>query len=232
MATPYLRELVKHEVFRFDAVGQVQFYHRASGVPQFRGTLGYIFERFFLAWLSSDNLADVLLCTAQAATAAKTTRSKARPLNPPTAPRTRARSKVDGQPASEAEAAERDLKPVGKNKVKYINGDSDFADAKDSDVPFAMVPMQPNFPTFDVVVCTKREIITVQVTVSSQHTMKEDGFKRLEDNLPLRFQRARKRRHIFVTDCAEKATSLRNQKHPAATRKDHTILIQSAILNI
>jgi hypothetical protein len=42
VTTPHLIGLVMEEITKFDAADQVSFYHRASDLPQFQGTLGYM----------------------------------------------------------------------------------------------------------------------------------------------------------------------------------------------
>ncbi len=42
VTTPYLRDLVREEITKFDAAYQASFYQLASDLPQFQATLGYI----------------------------------------------------------------------------------------------------------------------------------------------------------------------------------------------
>jgi len=82
-------------------------------------------------------------------------------------------------------------------KLFVINGDSNFADVKDT--PFGWLPASRVFPSFDAVICTDKYIITIQLTVSSEHSMSPEGWC-----------------HVFVTDCERNPTLLREQKRPFA----------------
>jgi hypothetical protein len=75
VSTPYLCGLVVQEMVRLDAAARASFHHKASTLPHFRGTWGYMFEIYFLAWLYSATPGDVLPCTAK---------SSATPAQPPT----------------------------------------------------------------------------------------------------------------------------------------------------
>lgn len=211
VATSYLSGLVMGEIAKIDVADQVTFYHRASSVPQFKGTLGYIFEKYFLVWLYSAEQADVLHCTA------KSSRFK-----------TSAESSKSKRPKRNVELSS--LQPLGRKKLTVINGDSNFANAKDSNTPFGWLPASRVFPSFDVVMCTDDFIITIQLTVSSTHSMKPAGFIRLKENLPARFEKARTWCHVFVTDSVEKATSLRRQRYKFA--KKEGISIYSAVFDV
>jgi hypothetical protein len=231
VTTPYLRGLVMEEIAKFDTADQISFYHRASSLPQFRGTLGYMFEECFLVWLYSAERANALSCTAESTTSANPPRAttSATSANPLRATRsTRSKSKLSNVAADEQ--AELRLHPLGRERLTVVNGDSSFANAKDSHTPFGWVPASRTFPTFDAVICTDKNIITIQVTVSSEHTMERDGFDRLKHRLPVKFQRTRTWCHVFVTDCPEKADSLRKQHHQVA--KDMNISIYSAVLDV
>jgi hypothetical protein len=43
VTTPHLICLVMEEMSKFDAADQLSFYHRVSHLPQFQGTLGYMY---------------------------------------------------------------------------------------------------------------------------------------------------------------------------------------------
>lgn len=64
VATPYLSSLVMQQIANFDAIDQLSFYHKASTLPLFKGTMGYIFERYFFVWLSAKQGIS-LTCTAK-----------------------------------------------------------------------------------------------------------------------------------------------------------------------
>lgn len=204
--TPYLCGLVMTEIATLNAVDQVSFYRSASTVPWFQGTWGYMFEKYFLVWLCSVERA-LLPCTAKSSRSATSTKTlKSRRLNTLS------------------------LQPLGWEKLTVINGDSNFANAKDSNTPFGWLPVSRTFSSFDVVICTDENIITIQLTVSSNHSMKPEGFEQLKQNLPVRFEKARTWCHVFVTDCDKNATLLRNQHHDIAEKEN--ISIYSAVLDI
>ena len=62
VATQHLHHIIKNAVSNIDAARQISFYFRASGDPYFRGAFGYVFEKLFYVWLSS-NSGNELLCT-------------------------------------------------------------------------------------------------------------------------------------------------------------------------
>jgi hypothetical protein len=90
------------EMANIDAAHQVSFYRRASNLLQFEGTLGYMFEKYFLVWLYSAKRADVLPCTA------KSSRSK-----PSVEPSGSKRLKPNVELSS--------LQPLGRKKLTVIN---------------------------------------------------------------------------------------------------------------
>ena len=211
VATPYLRGLVTEEIAKFDAADHVSFYHHTSSLPAFKGTLGYLFEKYFLAWLCSGKRGNVLSCVTK-------------PLRS-----VRCKSKTSNVAADDQTKLR--LQPLGRDRLIVSNGDSCFANAKDSNTPFGWVPASSRtFPSFDAVICTSRNIITIQVTVSSEHTMEPDGFDRLKRHLPARFQSSKSWCHVFITDCADNADSLRKQNHQVA--KEMNISIYSAVLDV
>ena len=224
VSTPYLRGLVMEEIVKFDTEDQILFYHRASSMPTFRGTLGYMFERYFLVWLYSAKQGNALLCTAKHVRSA----TFANPLRV-TRLATSKRSHVAAGDQVH-QVPELRLKPLVWVKMTVSNGVSFFKAAKDSDTPFGWVPALWTFPSFDAVICTKSEIITIQVTVSLGHTMDPDGFKQLKHFLPRKFQSTRTWCHVFVMDCPDHADSLRRQHHQIP--EGMSILIYSAVLDV
>jgi hypothetical protein len=65
--TQYLRVHVVDKVAhlgRFDPGMQVSFYSEASRNPRFKGSMGYVFEKFVYAWLSSNLAERELVCRA------------------------------------------------------------------------------------------------------------------------------------------------------------------------
>jgi hypothetical protein len=64
ITTPHLCDLVRDAIVRHDAAHRAWFYRQASDLPQFQGTLGFIFEKYFLAWIHSEQAAPIP-CTAK-----------------------------------------------------------------------------------------------------------------------------------------------------------------------
>jgi hypothetical protein len=215
VTTPYLCGLVMQEIANLDATEQVSFYHRASDLPQFQGTWGYMFEKYFLVWLYSAERADALPCS----TAKNTTSAKSSYIK-----------KVTRSTFTADDQAKHRPQPLRRERLTVINGDSDFANAKDSDTLFGWLPASRVFPPFDAVICTDKTIITIQLTVSSKHFMKRTGFDRLKQYLPEVFESARTWCHVFFTDCSENATSLRRQHHDVDFERN--ISIYSAVLDV
>ena len=196
VTTPYLCDIVKEEIVKHDAAHRAWFYQQASDLPQFQGTLGCLFKKYFFAWINSKH-ANPIQCT-------------------PKSPKRSVANII--------------LRPLGHERVSVFSRDSEFGTAKDKELPFSWLPASRNFPTFDAIICTNEHIITIQVAMSSKHTMSPDGFKQLNENLSPGFGSARTWHHIFLTDCKESATSLRRQDHKVAA--DQAVLIHSAVLDI
>jgi hypothetical protein len=209
------------EVAKLDAAAQVSFYRQASTLLRFKETWEYMFETYFFVWLYSTERADVLSCTAKSSTSAKPSRSSKR---------------IKHSTSTTDDQAELRLQPLGRAKVFVISGDSNFQKARDSDTPFGWLSASRfdsrTFPSFDAIICTDKNIITIQLTVSesSRHTIKPDCFERLKQYLPATFERTRTWCHVFVTDCNENATLLRKRNHRVAIEQN--ISIYSAVLDV
>jgi hypothetical protein len=228
VTSPYLCGIIGKQIAQLKVIDQVSFYQKASTLPQFRGTWGYMFETYFLAWLhSTAEQADALTCTAKSTTSAtpvQTVKSrKSKRIG------RRSMPKADNQPKLCFHPLEC-LHPLGRDKVIVFNGDSNFQKAGDFEPPFGFLPASRTFPSFDAVICTDEHIITIQLTVSPTHTMKPDGFERLKQYLPTNFEKARTWCHVFVTDRNANATSLRKENHKVAV--DKNISIYTAVLNV
>ena len=247
VTSPYLCGLVVKEIAELEVAAQVSFYHKASTLPHFRGTWGYMFEIYFLAWLYSTEQAEALPCTAKSATSA----TAAQPSTPSTSARLvktrksdrieqsklksekklKAENKLKARNKSKAENKSKlRLQPLGRDKVTVFSGDSSFTKVNDFATPFGFLPASRTFPFFDAVIFTDKNIITIQLTVSSTHTMKPDGFELLKQYLPAKFEKTRTRCHVFVTDRDANATSMRKQNHEVAVEKN--ISIYTAILDV
>ncbi|KAI0298440.1 hypothetical protein B0F90DRAFT_1669030 [Multifurca ochricompacta] len=74
--------------------------------------------------------------------------------------------------------------------------------------PFCVIPTSKTSATVDATIFTDRHIITIQVTVASEHSVKETGFGQIANSFPKTFRQSREWCHVFVTDEAENAKSL------------------------
>ena len=204
VTNPYLCGLVMKEITDLDATAQASFYQKTSTIPAFKGTWGYMFERYFLVWLNSTEQGNKLKCTAKS-------------------PKRKRGEQSNNDPEDLS------LQPLGPKKP-IASGISKLGQVKDSDTPFGWLPSSLTFPSFDAVICTRDRIITIQLTVSSSHSMDDDGFMQLKDNLPANFQNKRTWCHVFLTDREENAISLRKPYREVATERN--ISIYSAVLNV
>jgi hypothetical protein len=214
VATPYLHCFVVEAIAKIDAAKQISFYSEASSHPYFRGAFGYVFEKFFYIWLSS-NPDNKLSCTAwpRSAEPSRSTRST--------------NSMADEQ------VEQLHLQPVGLEKVIVYGGElgkKGYKSANEHQTPFSWIPASRSDATFDAVICTDKNVITVQVTVATEHSMNEKGFTTLFNNLPKKFQKDRKWCHIFVTDCHDTAAKLGRKKYTVANK--FKISVHTAVLDI
>jgi hypothetical protein len=67
------------------------------------------------------------------------------------------------------------IHPLGQENVIQFSKDSSFVKTKHKKVPFAWIPHSRAFPTLDAIICTAEQIIMIQVTISSKHSMIPDG---------------------------------------------------------
>lgn len=214
VATPYLRDFVVKAIARIHADKQASFYTEVtSHNPYFRSAFGYIFEKFFYLWFSSDPDNQVS-CTAwpdsESAEPIRTTGSTRDPV------------------------ALEHLRPVGLDKVIVYGGEASatgYKSANEHQTPFGWIPASRSDATFDALVCTDTHIITIQVVITTKHSIKEKAFERLIKNLPGEFRKDRCWCHVFVTDCKEAATELGRKKYSVNNNK-MKVLIHTAVLNI
>ena len=90
----------------------------------------------------------------------------------------------------------------GKSRLRIVNGDKLL--------PLCLLPISKSFPTADAIVITNEFIITIQVTISDQHSAKKSGFDAIKNLIPTDLKR-NNWRHVFITDDDDRASSLRNQ---------------------
>ncbi len=90
-----------------------------------------------------------------------------------------------------------------KNRLENVNGDKFL--------PLCLLPTSKSFPSADAIVITDEFVITIQVTVSDQHSTKGSGFTDIKKLIPHGLRRDNWR-HVFITDDDDdRAVSLRNQ---------------------
>src|SRR6266571_7772227 len=78
-------------------------------------------------------------------------------------------------------------------------------------LPLCLLPTSKSFPSADAIVITDEFVITIQVTVSDQHSTKGSGFTDIKKLIPHGLRRDNWR-HVFITDDDDdRAVSLRNQ---------------------
>ena len=90
----------------------------------------------------------------------------------------------------------------GENRLGKVNGDKLL--------PLCLLPTSKSFPTANAIVITNEFIITVQVTISDQHSAKKSGFDAIKKLIPTDLRRDNWR-YVFITDDDDRAVSLRNQ---------------------
>jgi hypothetical protein len=59
--------------------------------------------------------------------------------------------------AADDQAEQLRLQPLEREKSTAIEGDSNFAKAKDSNTPFGWVPASRTFPSLDAIICTDKK---------------------------------------------------------------------------
>ncbi len=202
VATPHLDSFVKTAIASLDAAKQISFYSQASSHPFFRSAFGYIFEKYFYIWFSLADHDNELLSTL-----------------------------ASSRPGSRAPKKIR-LQPIGEEKLIIYGGESGkngYKTANKRELPFGWIPSSRSDASFDAVMCTAKYIFTFQVTVASNHSMNETGFKSLAKNLPKKFQRGKTWVHVFVTNHPGTAAALAIKKYTVP--KGMKISIYTAVLD-
>ena len=129
----------------------------------------------------------------------------------------------------------RRLQPVGLDNLKVIvhgeAGATGYKSANQHQTPFGWIPASRSDATFDAVICTAdTNIITIQVTIAAEHSIKVKGIQSLVKNLPSQFRKARNWCHVFVTDDYDNATKLGRAEYAIADKMN--ISIYTAVLDI
>ncbi|KAH9003452.1 hypothetical protein EDB86DRAFT_2362458 [Lactarius hatsudake] len=125
-----------------------------------------------------------------------------------------------GQPILEIPAC-------GKEKTTFFGSKNGLTNVKWDELPLCLLPTVKNFPTADAIVITDESIITIQVTVSYKHKVKEVGFTKIEKLISSYVTRD-KWFHVFVTDDDNTAASLLNQYLPEVPED---VVIYSAVFD-
>ena len=214
-ATSYLRDFVMKAVAKIDVAKQVLFYNQAGSHPSFRSTFGYFFKIFYYIWLSSDpdDPDNKLSCTAspRSVRSVRSTRSTTR------------------------QQKSLYLQSVGYKNVIVHGGEAGkdgYESADQHPLPFAWIPASHLDASFDAVMCTQNDIITIQVTIAATHSVEATGFKWLQSYLPKKFKDSRRWSHVFVTDNEDTAAKLRRKKYTVADETGISINIYTAVLDI
>ncbi|KAI0299681.1 hypothetical protein B0F90DRAFT_602363 [Multifurca ochricompacta] len=102
--------------------------------------------------------------------------------------------------------------------------------------PFCVIPIPASktFPAVDAMIFTDDHIITIQVTITPEHSVKSTGLLQIADSLTKGFRKSRKWCHVFITDRAKNAESLlRRWTEKDVKIKDYDIFISmySAVLD-
>ena len=74
--------------------------------------------------------------------------------------------------------------------------------------PLMLIPTSLAFPTVNAIILTKTCIITVQITLSANHSASNTGFDLIDNHLPSTTKKSKKWQHVFITDNLNKAASL------------------------
>ena len=127
------------------------------------------------------------------------------------------------------------LQPVGYENVIVHGGEAGkdgYKSANRRQISFAWIPASRSDASFDAVMCTQNDIITIQVTVAATHSVKATGFERLKKYLPKKFKESRRWSHVFVTDHDDTAAKLRRKNYTVADETGISINIYTAVLDI
>jgi len=104
--------------------------------------------------------------------------------------------------------------PVVPNVIS-ISGKSNLSQANGNTLPFYWRPLSQNFTSVQAIICTQKEILLIQTTVSRRHGIKLKGLKFIRDNIPSKFWEKRQCYLVFVTHDEDRATQLSSRTYPA-----------------
>jgi hypothetical protein len=104
--------------------------------------------------------------------------------------------------------------PVVPNVIS-LSGKSNLSQANGNTVPFYWRPLSQDFTSVQAIICTQKEVLLIQTTVSRKHGIKLKGLKFIRDNIPSTFWKKRQCYLVFVTHDEDRATQLSSRTYPA-----------------
>jgi hypothetical protein len=106
------------------------------------------------------------------------------------------------------------LIPVVSNVVS-VSGCTNLREANQNTLPFYWRPVSQTFTSFDAIICTIKEILLIQCTISRKHDLKRAGLQFIRQNIPVKFWKERQCYVVFVTPNESHANSLDSAIYPA-----------------
>jgi hypothetical protein len=116
--------------------------------------------------------------------------------------------------------------PACGNRMVFFGNHTALKETKVDKLPFCLVPTCRTFAAIDMIILTVNSLITVQVTISAEHSEKESGFEQVKNS---GIREDRQWQHIFITDDDNKARFLRSQ---ALIYLSGDISVYSAVFNV
>ena len=116
------------------------------------------------------------------------------------------------------------------NNLRFFNKVEELKDISETQQSMCLVPTSRTFPTLSAVILTGYAVITVQITFALKHDMKEEEFDLIYKNLPPDLLAKQPGRyHVFITDKAINARSLREQNQ---TQVPNGTLVYSTVIGV
>jgi hypothetical protein len=105
-----------------------------------------------------------------------------------------------------------------------------LASANSQQLPFYWRLISTQFTSLDAIICTSKEILLLQTTISRGHGVKPEGIQQVLGHLPKKFQEACRICLVFITDNEEAAVHLRNQHLPGLS--SYNLHVYSSVITI
>ncbi|KAH9178312.1 hypothetical protein EDB89DRAFT_1166852 [Lactarius sanguifluus] len=121
-----------------------------------------------------------------------------------------------------------EIPACGEKQTTFFDSKNGLRTVNRNKLPLCLLPISAHFTTADAIVITGESIITIQVTLSDQHSAEGSGVDEINKLVPGRLKRD-KLRHVFVTNDDNMAASLRNQTF---TKTPENILVYSGVFDI